>query len=96
MDWWHDCDWEASHERSKERCKPPTERAAELLADLKESKHLWYALRRHGDQKMCIEWLEILRDNSTHDPNSENEVKRKEYFKLVDEIRRWQPDFQDH
>ena len=95
MDWWQNFDWEASQERSKERCKPPTGRAAELLVDLNESKHLWYALRRHGDEEMCIKWLDLLRDTSTHDPSSENEVKRKQYLKLLDEIKRWQPDFQD-
>ena len=88
-------DWEASARRSKERCKPPSGRAKDLLKDLNESKHFWYALRRHGDVATCTSWLEKLRTVSTFDNKNEYEQQRKEYLKLLDEIKRWDPEFRD-
>ena len=90
-----DVDWAASTRRSEERCKAPFGRARDLLHDLHESVHFWYALRRHGDVATCTSWLEKLRGVSTFNKNSEYEQQRKEYLKLLDEIKRWQPEFRD-
>lgn len=86
----------ASEERCRTRLDDPPEVCKQLLIDLREGPALWQGLRKHltvEDTEFVLRMLQEHSDWKTvkRDPN---ERLRKEYLRLFDECRHFDPDFQ--
>ena len=83
--------------RSKTRLRPPTARAAESLRDMRESAHLWFALRKHVEPRKAEDILARLAENSKWQVEKDHvdQALRKRYLQLVDKVKEFEPAFQD-
>lgn len=86
-----------SRQRSIERVAEPPRAAKRLLQELNESRDFWKALRKHGTVQQCQRWLECMVGNSSWEDqrDSEEELLRKEYLRLWDECKFFDPHFVD-
>ena len=95
---WHElADSSESVARSKTRLRPPTARAAESLRDMRESAHLWFALRKHVEPCKAEDILARLAENSKWrvEKDHVDQALRKRYLQLVDKVKEFEPAFQD-
>ena len=85
------------HQRCLERTAYPQGACRELLTELRESGGFWLALRRHLTVRDTEYALRVLQENSGWKDvkRSPNEILRKEYFKLFDECKHFDPDWVD-
>ena len=86
-----------SLQRSFARVQRPPRAALRLLRDMGEHKSFWFALRRHGDEQVAMRWLAKLHatSNWAEQKFSPSELLRKEYLRLLDCIKAFDPDYQD-
>ena len=86
-----------SLKRSIERFNRPPAEAYRMLKEMGEHKSFWFALRKHGDEKKALEWLTILHSHSNWAENkkSVSERLRKEYLRLLDDVKFFNPSFRD-
>ena len=86
-----------SLERSIARVRRPPRAAMKMLRDMGEHKSFWFALRKHGNEQAALRWLSTLhaKSNWAEQKHSEFERLRKEYLRLLDSIRVFDPGFQD-
>ena len=86
-----------SRQRSMDRVAEPPRAAKRLLSEINESRDFWKALRKHGTVQQCQRWLETMVANSTWSEvrDTEAELLRKEYLRLWDECKFYDPDFVD-
>ena len=87
-----------SLQRSQERYQRPPREAIRLLAEMSEHKSFWFALRKHGSQERALGWLRTLHQHSNWPVNKKcpSEVLRKEYLRLLDDIKVFNSDYKDH
>ena len=66
-----------------------------LLTELRESGAFWLALRKHLDEEEALFILKVLQEHSgwREVKKSRNEELRKEYLRLYDERRYFDPDW---
>lgn len=84
-------------ERCIKRTAQPRGECRELLADLNETPLFYVALRKHLTVRDTEFVLRVLREHSGwgDTKNTKNERLRKEYLKLFDECRHFDPDWVD-
>ena len=82
---------------TKTRLRPPTARAAESLRDMRESAHLWFALRKHVEPCKAEDILARLAENSKWrvEKDHVDQALQKRYLQLVDKVKEFEPAFQD-
>jgi hypothetical protein len=91
------CAIEARTREAEQRCRARTERppsyCRQLLRDLRESDAMWLALRKHLTEGDAQYILEVLKEHSgwRDVKKSEDEVLRKEYLRLFDECKFYNP-----
>jgi hypothetical protein len=68
-----------------------------MLKDMGEHKSFWFTLRKHGDETAALRWLTTLHAQSNWAVNkhSDAEVLRKEYLRLLDGVKFFNPSYQD-
>ena len=86
---------QASRDRSLNRTRQPEGEARMLLTELRESGAFWLALRKHLDEEEALFILKVLQEHSgwREVKKSRNEELRKEYLRLYDECRYFDPDW---
>jgi hypothetical protein len=86
-----------SLQRSAARVRRPPREALNMLREMGEHRSFWFALRKHGNDQQAMRWLSIFHANSNWAENkkSDSERLRKEYFRLLDGIRVFDPAFRD-
>ena len=86
---------QASRDRSLNRTRQPEGEARMLLTELRESGAFWLALRKHLDEEEAVFILKVLQEHSgwREVKKSRNEELRKEYLRLYDECRYFDPDW---
>ena len=86
-----------SLQRSRERYQRPPREATRLLAEMSEHKSFWFALRKHGNQDRALGWLRTLHEHSNWPANKKDpsEVLRKEYLRLLDGVKVFNPHYKD-
>lgn len=64
---------------------------------LGESRALYFALRRHGTTEQVYTWLQRMLDRSDwkNRRDDEDEVLRKDYLRLWQECKHYDPNFVD-
>ena len=87
-----------SKQRSIDRVADPPREVKELLRAINETRDFWKALRKHGTVQQCKSWLQTMVQHSTwHEVRETNaELLRKEYLRLWDECKFYDPEFVDH
>ena len=87
-----------SRQRSIDRVADPPREVKELLRSINETRDFWKALRKHGTVQQCKSWLQTMVQHSTwHEVReTDPELLRKEYLRLWDECKFYDPEFVDH
>jgi len=86
-----------SEERCMRRLDDPPEACRQLLIDLREGPALWQGLRKHLTVEDSEYILRVLQEHSEWKvvKRDKNEKLRKEYLRLFDECRHFDPGFED-
>ena len=85
-----------SEERCQQRTQLPPRDARDLLRRLRESQAMWLGLRRHLDVNEATFVLQVLAEHSGWEEvkSSHNELNRRLYFRLCDECRLYNPQWE--
>ena len=86
---------QASRNRSVDRTLQPEGEARMLLTELRESGAFWLALRKHLNEEEALFILKVWQEHSgwREVKKSRNEELRKEYLRLYDECRYFDPEW---
>ena len=89
---------EESTLRCRARHEPCPGEAKKLLKEMDEGTALWYGLRRHLDEESTLEALREMSEFSTWKETkaTENEQLRKQYLRLFQAVKEYDPGFVDH
>ena len=85
-----------SEERCQQRTQLPPRDARDLLRRLRESQAMWLGLRRHLDVNEATFVLQVLAEHSGWEEvkSSRSELNRRLYFRLCDECKLYNPEWE--